>query len=261
MYIVIQSCIGYEKALNNLLPQLKDIPNEDIIIILNKSNKNTFYKKPKEIYKFIGHLLKQDKNYKPKKILDIGCANGAFLNFLTEIYPQSEIEGWDISGKLLAIAKKKIPAATFKKINIEKPIPANKKFDLVVCIGVTGCLNSIESFFKKVKTLLEPNGTAVIAGNFNDYPIDVRISYQDITKHKKNHWETGWNIFSKEKSIKIARKLKFSKILFLSPKMPFSLKKRKDDFARNWTIKINRKNELTNGLCVVWPHKVLKLKN
>lgn len=221
-------------------------------------NKTLYIKKPKEIFKKILKLSKRKKPY--KKILDIGCANGAFLHFIKSKYSNASLTGWDISKKLLRKAKKNVKNGYFYTKDVSRPILNKEKFDLIVSIGVTGCLKEIEPFLQNIAKSLQPGGKAFVAGNFNDYPCRVFISYNDITRHSKNHREKGWNIFCVQEVAKTLKKIRVCKIKFHNFAMPFDLKKKKNDYARTWTIKINNKRELTNGLCVIFPHKVLEIR-
>jgi len=221
-------------------------------------NKELYIKKPKEIFKRIIKLSKRKKPY--KKILDIGCANGAFLHFIKSKNPNATLHGWDISKELLKKARKNINGGCFLKKDVSRPISIKEKFDLIVSTGVTGCFQKIEPFLHNIAHSLQAGGKAFIAGNFNEYPCRVFISYNDLTKHLKNHKEAGWNIFCVQEVFKTLKKIKNLKIKFHNFEMPFDLKKKKKDYSRTWTIKIKNKRQLTNGLCVIWPHKVLEIQ-
>jgi len=220
-------------------------------------NKALYIKEPKEIFKKIIKLSKRKTPY--KKILDIGCANGAFLHFIKSKYPNATLHGWDISKKLLRNARKNIKEGCFLKKDVSRPISKIDKFDLIVSTGVTGCFQKIEPFLQNIARSLKAGGKAFIAGNFNEYPLRVFISYNDITKHLKNHKEEGWNIFCVQEVFKALKKIQNLKIKFHNFEMPFDLKKKKNDYARTWTIKIKNKRQTTNGLCVIWPHKILEI--
>ena len=109
-------------------------------------NKKTYVKKPKEIFKRIVGLCGSNKPY--HKILDIGCANGAFLDFLGHIYPGASLFGWDISKRLLEKAKWNIKKGHFAQKDVSRPLKAKETFDLIVSTGVTGCFDAIEPFLK-----------------------------------------------------------------------------------------------------------------
>ena len=70
-------------------------------------------------------------------VLDIGCAQGGFVNILSQLEKKFSYLGIDYNDEMLAIAKKKQPNYKFiniKKNNFSKYI--NQKFDLVIIFGI-----------------------------------------------------------------------------------------------------------------------------
>jgi len=70
-------------------------------------------------------------------VLDVGCAQGGFVNILSQIEKKFSYLGIDYNEEMLAIAKKKQPNYKFiniKKNNFSKYI--NQKFDLVIIFGI-----------------------------------------------------------------------------------------------------------------------------
>jgi len=161
---------------------------------------------------------------------------------------------------LLARAKKNIINGTFSRVDIGKKIKIKDKFDLIISTGVSGCLDNIDTYLNNIVLSLNNGGSGFISGNFNQYPCRVFISYNDITRHHKNPKEKGWNIFCLSDVKKILKKFKNIKIKIHNFELPFDLNKNKKDFSRTWTIKINNKRVFTNGLCVMYPHKIIELQ-
>ena len=103
--------------------------------------------------KIIKYISENRKNYKDlylgekillneyfKKgfsVLDVGCAQGGFVNILSQREKKFSYLGIDYNEEMLAIAKKKQPKYKFiniKKNNFSKYI--NQKFDLVIIFGI-----------------------------------------------------------------------------------------------------------------------------
>ena len=103
--------------------------------------------------KIIEYISENRKNYKDlylgekillneyfKKgysVLDVGCAQGGFVNILSQREKKFSYLGIDYNEEMLAIAKKKQPKYKFiniKKNNFSKYI--NQKFDLVIIFGI-----------------------------------------------------------------------------------------------------------------------------
>lgn len=80
-------------------------------------------------------ILSQIGNLNNHSVLDIGCGFGDFFDFLTQKKIKIEYTGYDISSKLIRIAKRKYPRGTFKvkDISVENP---HKKFDYVISSGI-----------------------------------------------------------------------------------------------------------------------------
>jgi len=91
---------------------------------------------------------------KVDKMLDVGCKFGQFLIDINNKFDKAY--GVDLSGKALIIAQENVDAKNlskkilFKKANLEKGLPFNKKyFDLVTCLAV------VEHLFDPQKAILE----------------------------------------------------------------------------------------------------------
>ena len=95
---------------------------------------------------------------------------------------------------------------------------------------------------------------------FNPNPVDVIIKYRLSKNYKTNTFESGWNIFSKKSVINFLKKNKNVKsYTFQEFFMPFHLKPQKDP-VRSWTVDINKKKVMVNGLSIIQPQTLLKIK-
>jgi ubiquinone/menaquinone biosynthesis C-methylase UbiE len=151
--------------------------------------------------KFLTSILPLDKN---KKILDLGCGTGRFLEFANY--------GVDISPKMIEIAKTKFP----KKVIIEGsvssiPFPENH-FDVIYSLHVIMHLNKeiTQSFLDETHKKLKSNGKLIF-----DFPSDKR---RKKVNYKVNNWHAA-NQFTTDEIIKMSEtnwKLKkHNGILFL----------------------------------------------
>jgi len=121
--------------------------------------------------------LKLINSFQPeeKKLLDIGCGTGAFLN-------TAQQNGWQVSGiepneKARAIANKSCSGSVF---NIEQLKNfKSESFDVITLWHVLEHLPNLEEQVLTFKKLLKSNGTLVIAvPNFKSYD----------ALYYKNHW-------------------------------------------------------------------------
>lgn len=108
------------------------------------------------------------RNYLYKKIasklsrksffLDIGCGNGVFLNYLTDLGFTGE--AIDISREAIDFAKKQLKKPKAIKIKLEdlfkyKP---EKKYDIVFCFETLEHIEKDDEAIKKIFNLLKPGG-------------------------------------------------------------------------------------------------------
>ena len=128
--------------------------NDALSQVYDKATTRAFkWKAPKESNLLILHYTK-----KGNSVLDIGIGTGQSSEALQRA--GCKVTGIDISAKMLEIAKKKFPKFKLYKADIENNLPAlkDKKFDIVVAIGVLEFVNDIEKVLRKVHKLLKPDG-------------------------------------------------------------------------------------------------------
>lgn len=162
--------------------------------------------KPKEYFKFILRKLEEQGSLEGRKtVLDVGCATGEFLYFLSSRYPQAEYFGIDVMKELLERAEKNNPKATFWKGDIFQNIVEDKDgrdivgdlsrhFDLIFMLGVHSVFDDIRPVLLNLKSFLREEGKLYLFGIFNPYDLDVLIKSR--TSNSQGAWETGWNLFS-----------------------------------------------------------------
>ena len=101
----------------------------------------------------------------PRSILDIGCGDGSVT--IPLLTPANRLTLLDLSDKMLAIAKTKVPANLIDRVTfvnedvIAAPL-APQSFDLIVCVGVLAHVESPEALISRICELLAPGGTIVM---------------------------------------------------------------------------------------------------
>lgn len=209
------------------------------------------YKNPKQSFKLLVNLLKKRvKLNKNHKVLDVGCANGELIYFLSKNF-KCQITGLDNHKELINLCKKKFSNKfNFILKDISKKQNFKDKFDVIIVSGVISIFDNLDTVFKNLKKLLNKNGKIYIFNHLNPFPIEVFIKYQTNDKNR-NILQSGWNIHSISKIKNIFKKLSLRKfsIYKFEPK-PF--KGKKNDLLRSWTFKLsNKKNLITNGLSII----------
>ena len=156
------------------------------------------------------------------KVLDIGCGNGRFAEFLSDTFSDLQISytGIDNSAALLKIAETKLPTENFKgqliKLDIVKELLSDNflkdqgsEFDLIVAFGVVHHLPSYKlrkSFFKAIGKSLSKQGLAVLTlwrfmdiARLEDKTLEFNPGEIDLDQLEKNdhliHWYRGKRTF------------------------------------------------------------------
>lgn len=113
----------------------------------------------------IGHYLKlKYPNFKPKRILDLGCTTGSNLLPYLDVFPEAEGYGVDIGAPLLRYAHAKAESAGkcvhYSQQNAERTDFPDGHFDLIVSSFFLHELSvaSTRKIFKEIYRLLSPGG-------------------------------------------------------------------------------------------------------
>ena len=200
--------------------------------------------KVKESFKF---LLKSITRVKFDSLIDIGCANGSFLNFIKKKFKNKKIVGADIDSNLLLDAKKRNKDIEFIKLDISKKVK-NKlrgKFDIVVMSGVHTIYDDISPLIKNASLICKKGGYLLMFGSFNPSRFDILTRVKEF---KTNTWETGFNRPSLFTTKRVFNKL-FSSSVVSKFNFNLKIKKNKQDPRRTYTIPLKSNKLLTiNGL-------------
>ena len=107
----------------------------------------------------------------------------------------------------------------------------------------------------------KPGGKILLQALLNDYPLDINIKYSHSKNwkyEKPKFWESGWNVYSKATIEKYLIKKKVKNFTFNKFTLKSNLKKREDSL-RSWTINLNGKKVLTNGLNFAQHHSIIEI--
>ncbi|MBN1162609.1 class I SAM-dependent methyltransferase [Patescibacteria group bacterium] len=114
------------------------------------------------------------------KVLDLGCGNGRFYDYLASNLTTNKFEytGCDISEPLLSISKSKYPNTEFLQLDIISDLEKiHEKYDVVACFGITHHIPSFEfrkKWFEKLSKLVESKGLLILT--FWEFNNDKRFS-------------------------------------------------------------------------------------
>lgn len=138
---------------------------------------------------------------KPLNILEYGCGIGMNIKFFSKHFPDSKINGCDISQKSLEVAKKRNdPNVNFFSINDENLSKYNDTFDLIFVSCVFHHIQPTlrENSMKNIFNLLKKNGMLYF---FEHNP------YNPVTTHIVNTcvWDTDAILLKPNESINLIK--------------------------------------------------------
>lgn len=143
-------------------PNKKEIFNKDYFYGRKLSNYGNYEKLDNDFrWKPIIKLLKELKV--SGKILDIGCAFGYFLKRAAPLF--QELYGLDISDFAIERAKKELPRAELRVLNIDQtelPYP-DEYFDLITAFDVLEHTSSIPQSLNKIIRKLKRGGYLIFS--------------------------------------------------------------------------------------------------
>ena len=199
-------------------------------------NDDAYFTKPKEAFKFIKNSLEGLKKDNSKRffenIIDIGCANGALLHYLSKDYPEAKLIGYEPEPSLISLGKNLAPNIEFHNYGLYD-IPKKEtlqKGDIVIAAGVIGIFDDPKKFVFHLNELCNEGGSIFIYSPFNENDIDVILQYKPSNI---DLWQTGHNLFSLTTMKMIAEEINLN-FSFTSFYMPFPIEKTNDPM-RSWT--------------------------
>lgn len=148
-------------------------------------------------YKFVRRYvdLKEGEN---RKVLELGCAIGAFSKILDE--KGFDVTATDISDFILKHALQANPGIKFKKLDIEKKQNLRQKFDYVFAFEVLEHLENPQKALLNIKKKLKKEGIFIFST-----PFPSKLSLSDpthINVHEPRWWLTvGTKVGFKERKL------------------------------------------------------------
>lgn len=195
------------------------------------------YGEPKEYFKLAVEIIKQEKWGQAIQLLDVGCANGAFLFFAQQHLQLTGSVGVDISPDQLNTASRAMPDFRF----LEKDILAddaamNEAFDVVTCLGVISAFDDLKAPLSFILKCVRPGGFALIFDPVNPYNVDVLMRYK-YSNENTDSYRPAFNIRGRHSWETTVNKIcADAKISFQNFAMPFDIQAGQDPM-RAWTFR------------------------
>jgi trans-aconitate methyltransferase len=226
-------------------------------------------------YRNFGHYLREGWSAEPKQSftqlaahidalpfeaagdhLDVGCATGELIGFLTSRYPALRSTGIDVFDELLARARENVPAARFVNASaLALPDSCREHFDLVTAVGVASVFDETEivTFWTNLLAAAKPGGLVAVLSPLNEYGVDTMVRHRKRRDGVPLAWETGWNVFAidtiREIVASLGADLRIERFHFTGRLEP------RPDPVRTWTMATEKDpRQLTNGLKLLVDH-------
>ena len=111
-------------------------------------------------------LLSEDLGKEPIRFFDLGSGQGDLARKLEEVWPEAQIVGAELGESGVAIARQKVPRATFLVADIFEPPAALREFSgwatHAVCSEVLEHLDDPVSFLKRGRDYLAPGARLIV---------------------------------------------------------------------------------------------------
>lgn len=210
----------------------------------------------KESFKALADLFIEHNPKPAGHLLDVGCATGELMGYLSSRFPGLRCTGADVFDELLLEGRHLLPSARFINASaLELPEELKQSFDYVTAIGVMSVFDETQlgAFWKNLLDAAKPGGLIAVLSPLNEYGVDTMIRHRKRRDGTPLAWETGWNIFSmetvRETLAELGHKVSFKRFVFTPVLLP------REDPVRTWTLPTDvNPHQLTNGLKLLVDH-------
>lgn len=118
----------------------------------------------------------------PRRIVDAGCATGAFTAMLAESFPGAEVTGIDIAEAAVARARARYSGITFERMALDECASTFAQgVDLVACLEVLYYLprNERTPALRQLRSMLRPGGILLVSSMIAGRPY---MSLDELTE-------------------------------------------------------------------------------
>lgn len=121
-------------------------------------------------------ILRTLHDHAARRVIDIGCGNGAFSAALAA--HGFDVTGLDSSASGIKIATEAYPELAFKKHDINEPLPRelHSQFDAVVSVEVIEHLFRPRELLKRASEALHPSGMVALTTPYHGYLKNLAIA-------------------------------------------------------------------------------------
>lgn len=200
-----------------------------------------------------------------KTLADVGCATGAFPNYLKSRFPNAEISGIDYLETLLSKARKDFPDIIFQQGDVTNNASITEKFDVITMLGVLSMFDDYKMVLDNVLSWLNPKGRLIIHGMMSEFDVDVFVKYKPSSLESGlDELESGWNIIS-SKSLSEVAISNNAKVISSKPfALNVTLDRQDNDVMRSWTEENSRREgegkDIFNATHIRQPQRIVTVE-
>ena len=165
-------------------------------------------------------VLKSYLDRSPKRLLDLACGTGLFAEEILKIFPNTIIDGIDISKKILIEAKSKNIYSKLICSNFDTNLSLKNKYNVISCIGAMTYTKDPIKLIKDVSKITHNNGFFIFS-----HRVDLwkKQKYSNILINLSKIWEI---IYISRPLLYLPKNVDFNKTIKIKIAL---LKKKKDD--------------------------------
>ena len=212
----------------------------------------------KELFKKIAELAREffSAQVGGVSILDVGCASGELPYFLQkELQNSGQVCGVDLDSALIKNAQERFgDSGIHFETGDAASFALGRKFDLITATSLLSYFEDPRDVMQNILNHLTEEGLLIVTGLFNDYDIEVRLRYK---VKGQQEWNCGFNQFSLSGFSEMVHSLGFH-VAVEEQVMPFDIPPG-DNVLRSWSMMVNGKRYMTNGLQLLWNIKILRI--
>lgn len=153
-----------------------------------------YYDEPKEYFGLVLEEITKELG-EPTSLLDVGCANGAFLHHARKRFPGTELKGMEPLESLATLAHNTLKDIELYNFGLfdERPERQACLSQAVTLLGVLYIFRDPVKVVKHLLELVEDGGAGFIFSPYNEEPIDVLTNYR---RAPDGEWQSAHNLFS-----------------------------------------------------------------
>lgn len=192
------------------------------------------------------------------KIADVGCATGAFPNYLSTRFPESTVHGIEYLPSLVQRARTDFPSIEFFAGNVLDQQSVTHRYDVITMLGVLVIFDDVERALENVLSWLLPGGKLILHNMINDYDIDVFVKYKTSEAgFASENYESGWNIISRSSLARICSENGATLVSCRPFDLTLDMEPNAADPMRSWTEKdAEGRRKIFNALHIRQPQQV-----